>query len=244
MQNRDEIIANEKWVFDGAVCDCFDDMLARSIPNYTTMRELTFEIGKRFIPQDGRILDIGCSNGRSLEKFAKYAEMLNYVHKDTHDIRVYGVDVSEPFVNEARKRFENVECVKVEKRDIVTEFPEREYDLIISSLTIQFTPIEHRQKLLRNIYKGLKRGGALILIEKLLCSSSDLDELFTELYYDMKHRNGYTYEQISTKRKSLEGVLVPVTEEWNKDLMRQAGFSEIDCFWRCYNFAGYLAVKK
>lgn len=244
MQNRDEIIASDKWVFDSAVCDCFDDMLARSIPNYTTMRELTFEVGKRFITPEGRILDIGCSNGKSLERFARYAEMLNNVQTDTHDIRIYGVDVSEPFVQEARKRFEKSGCVRVENRDIVNDFPSGQYDLIISSLTIQFTPIEHRQKLFRNIYKSLKRGGALILIEKLLCSSYDMDDLFTELYYDTKHRNGYTQEQIQTKRKSLEGVLVPVTEEWNKTLMQQAGFSKIDCFWRCYNFAGFVAVKE
>lgn len=244
MQSKDEIVASGKWVFDDNVCDCFDDMLSRSIPNYTAMRTLTFNIGKRFITPHGSVLDVGCSNGKSLEQFAQYADALNNIYRDTHNIRIYGVDISEPFVTESKKRFANRECVTIEHRDIVNDFPKGEYDLILSTLTVQFTPIEHRQRLFRNMYKSLKTGGALILTEKLIGECYEMDDMFTELYYDMKHQNGYTHEQIQAKRKSLEGVLVPITEDWNKALMRQAGFSRIDCFWRCYNFAGFVAVKE
>jgi tRNA (cmo5U34)-methyltransferase len=59
----------------------------------------------------------------------------------------------------------------------------------------------------------------------------------------MKRRRGYTNEQIDRKRLSLEGVLVPVTARWNEDLLRAAGFGEVDCFWRWMNFAGWVAVR-
>ena len=42
---------------------------------------------------------------------------------------------------------------------------------------------------------------------------------------------------------SLEGVLVPVTAKWNEQLLRSAGFAEVDMFWRWMNFAGWVAVK-
>jgi tRNA (cmo5U34)-methyltransferase len=42
---------------------------------------------------------------------------------------------------------------------------------------------------------------------------------------------------------SLEGVLVPVTAAWNEYLLRSAGFSHVDCFWRWMNFAAWVAVK-
>ena len=35
----------------------------------------------------------------------------------------------------------------------------------------------------------------------------------------MKQLNGYTLEQIERKRQSLEGVLVPVTNDWNINLL-------------------------
>lgn len=48
---------------------------------------------------------------------------------------------------------------------------------------------------------------------------------------------------LKDKRKSLEGVLVPITAKWNEELLESAGFSQIDCFWRCLNFAGWIAIK-
>ena len=81
-------------------------------------------------------------------------------------------------------------------------------------------------------------------MEKILGSSADIDATLVERYYDLKHSNGYTYDSIERKRLSLEGVLVPVTAEWNEDLLRSAGFEYVDCFWRWMNFAGWLAVKE
>ena len=62
-------------------------------------------------------------------------------------------------------------------------------------------------------------------------------------YYNMKKENSYSQKQIADKRKSLEGVLVPITAKWNENLLKECGFRQIDCFWRCLNFAGWIAIK-
>ena len=82
-----------------------------------------------------------------------------------------------------------------------------------------------------------------VLVEKVLGNTCELDEMLVFKYYQMKKDNFYTQEQIENKRKSLEGVLVPITASWNIDLLKEAGFSQIDCFWRNLNFAGFIAIK-
>ena len=82
-----------------------------------------------------------------------------------------------------------------------------------------------------------------ILVEKVLGKSADLDRALVDVYYDFKRRMGYTQEEIDRKRLSLEGVLVPVTAEWNEELLHGAGFARVDCVWRWSNFAAWLAVK-
>jgi hypothetical protein len=42
---------------------------------------------------------------------------------------------------------------------------------------------------------------------------------------------------------ALECVLVPLTAEWTETLLRRCGFRHVDCFWRLWNFAGWVAVK-
>jgi tRNA (cmo5U34)-methyltransferase len=115
--------------------------------------------------------------------------------------------------------------------------------LVLSVLTLQFTPIEYRQQIVRRVFESLAPGGAFILVEKVLGATAKLDEAFVNLFLNIKRENGYSDEQIDRKRMSLEGVLVPVTARWNEELLHQEGFTSVDCFWRHLNFAGWVAVK-
>ena len=225
-----------KWEFNEDVTKVFGDMLSRSIPNYETMRELCFRVGRNFLHEGSVVADIGCSNGLSVEKFVR-------AYPDNHFILN---DVSEPMLSACRERYrEEVESgnVVVLNYDLRDGVPFSGVDLCISCLTIQFTPIEYRQKILSAIYDGLREGGALILVEKVLGKTSTLDSLFVKEYYDIKRENGYSEERIATKRKSLEGVLVPLTSEFNEHLLDGAGFRKYDCFWRCLNFCAWVAIK-
>ena len=73
----------------------------------------------------------------------------------------------------------------------------------------------------------------------------DLRNEFPREYFDIitSTLNGYSQEQIDRKKLSLEGVLVPCTNKWNVELLHQAGFRQVDVFWRWMNFVGYIAIK-
>lgn len=224
---------NGKWEFDAAVSGCFSDMLMRSIPYYPLMRAAIFGVGKSFAQAGTSILDLGCSNGDSLQEFVSI-EGCSFV----------GVDVSGPMIEEARRRFANSPRVQIFECDLRTGFPNGINSVILSILTLQFTPIEYRQQIARRAFKSLVPGGAFILVEKILGATAELDDLFVERYLKYKASNGYSQDEIDRKRLSLEGVLVPVTARWNEELLQGAGFRQIDCFWRWMNFAGWVAVKE
>lgn len=222
-----------KWEFDEEVTRVFGDMLGRSIPNYDTMRELCFMVGRNFVNDGGTVSDIGCSNGLASEKFIQ-----NFPYTE-----FYLFDVSEPMLEACRSMYEGRSNVYVLYQDLRKGVPVSGNDLIISSLTIQFTPMEYRQNIFQSVYDNLNRGGAFILVEKVLGNSADIDNILVDEYYNIKRENGYTEELIQNKRKSLEGVLVPMTASFNEHLLRQSGFSKIDCFWRCLNFCAWIAIK-
>ena len=149
-------------------------------------------------------------------------------------------------LNKARERFnkqiQNGQ-VSIVNMDLRKEFPNEYFDIITSTLCIQFTPIEYRQDILSNVYKSLNHDGIFLMVEKVLGETSTLNNMFVSNYYGLKIANGYTQEQIDRKRLSLEGVLVPCTNKWNIELLSQAGFRQIDVFWRWMNFVGYIAIK-
>ena len=230
---KDEVIAKDKWAFDQEVTNAFDNMLERSIPGYEDMRSLVTGLTIRFAQPNSAILDLGCSSGGSL---------LPIIDKLGVNNSYIGVEISEPMSKAAIERFVKFPDLNIEIRDtdLRLDFPREETSVTLSILTLQFIPIEYRQKILSLAFSKLKPGVVFIIVEKILGRDSTLNDLFVELYYKSK---GYTEEQINTKRISLEGVLVPVTADWNEQLLLNAGFKHVECFWRSLNFAGWIGQK-
>lgn len=231
---QDNITPHGRWHFDAEVATVFDDMLARSIPQYDVMRKSVFDLGKRYVQPNSWVIDLGCSRGQALVPFVEHFGMSN---------RYLGIEASESMALAARARFDGNQHVVIRQDDLRKTYPSEKSSVTLSVLTLQFTPIEYRQRILQQAYDGLLPGGAFILVEKVLGASAAVDADLVSLYYALKGANGYSTEQIERKRLSLEGVLVPVTAKWNEDLLRTTGFRHIDCFWRWMNFAGWLAVK-
>lgn len=240
MSEIDNIIPKEKWQFGRDVAECFPNMLERSIPGYVQMRELTFAVGEKYLRKDGKIsniVDIGCSNGLSIYPF---------LQKYGARIRSFLVDNSEAMIEAVNKEYSGwISCGAMQTYccDITKQYPQTIADLTLLVLSLQFVPIEERQQLLKKIYNHTEKGGAIILVEKVQGEDAEMDDLLTDCYYAQKRANGYSDTQIIEKRRSLRGVLVNLKPEWNEELLRDAGFTNIQMFWRHLNFCGWVAKK-
>lgn len=226
-----------KWAFDDGVADCFDDMLARSIPDYAGMRRVVTDVALAHFVDGTDVVDLGASRGEAL------APLVQALSQRARSF--IGVEVSPPMLSALRSRFYGEEWgnVRVLDLDLRRAYPAARASVTLAVLTLQFTPIEHRMRIVRDAWESTVDGGAVILVEKVLGATARIDRELVRLYYDGKRAAGYSSEEIERKRLSLEGVLVPVTARWNEDLLERAGFREIDCVWRRLNFAAWVAIK-
>lgn len=216
--------------FDAEVAERFDDMLERSIPGYEDMRAVVTELAAQYLPKRGTVLDLGCSRGEAL---------LRVIDAAGGEARGIGVELSEPMGDAARAR-----GVHVLGLDLRVHFPaERDLDVVLAVLTLQFIPIEHRARVVAKAHDSLRPGGAMLVVEKVLGASEATGRPMIEAHDRRKRALGYSDEEITRNLLALEGVLVPVTAAWNEDMLRSAGFRHVECAWRCLNFAGWLAVR-
>jgi tRNA (cmo5U34)-methyltransferase len=116
--------------------------------------------------------------------------------------------------------------------------------VVILNWTLQFVRPLNRTRLIAQIFNGLMNGGCLMIIEKIVSNDSFLSKLYVECHHAFKRRNGYSDLEIAKKRDALEDVLIPFRLEENMALLQEAGFSPIDVFFRWYNFAGVVAIKR
>ena len=63
------------------------------------------------------------------------------------------------------------------------------------------------------------------------------------LHHAFKKGNGYSDMEISQKRTAIENVLLPETIKTHEDRLRAAGFTNIDVWFQCFNFASLVAIK-
>ena len=244
-----------RWAFDDEVTRVFDDMLRRSIPELPTMRSLVFEVGQRFVRPDTCVVDLGCSRGDSVAPFMKtFGSTVHFV----------GVEVSPHMLSAARARFEEeVEAGTFEllDLDLSRTYPDAKASLTLAVLTLQFIPLEHRLRVVQEVYDRTLPGGAFILVEKVLGSSAPVDAILTDLYEDLKRRKK-TYDERPSAPVASEieallrevaeiGVEVKDIESGLIDFRTDRNGEEVylcwrlgECFWRSLNFAGWVAVKR
>lgn len=221
-----------KWEFDPSVTSVFDDMIARSIPDYAAMREIVESFAARYGADGGTLLDLGCSTGLSIHAFLNRAK------------RIIGVEISESMLDVVREKFGSFLQVDIQALDLRHAFPVvADVDVTLAIFTLQFIPVEHRRRVVRSVYDALRPGGAFIVAEKVLGESAPNQSAFVDIYHRFKERQGYSREEVDRKALALEGRLVANTAAENVAMLRAAGFREVECVWRWVNFAAWVAVR-
>lgn len=235
---RDPRSAVGDFNFDQAVATVFDDMVSRSVPFYQEIQRMIVEQAADFAEPGSAIYDLGCSSGTT---FAALDPVVD------PSVRFVGLDNSRAMLDKCREKLEKVgvrrplELVDVDMNEGVHI---EDASVVCLILTLQFIRPLRRERLIADIFKGMRPNGCLLLVEKVLGEDSIFNRQFIKYYYEMKRQHGYSELEISQKREALENVLVPYKSLENRELLLNAGFSAVDIFFKWYNFAGYIAVKQ
>ena len=190
-----------------------------------------------FVKPDSVLYEVGCSTGSLSLKLAKHNAL-------KPDARFIGVDIEQDMVNVANEKKKktpqlNVDFVSNDMMQVEMEST----DMIVCYYTIQFIRPSVRQVLINKLYQHLNWGGALLLFEKVRGSDARFQDILTALYTDYKLRMGYTSDDIISKSRSLKGILEPFSSQANVDMLKRAGFEDINTVQKYLCFEGFLAIK-
>jgi len=239
---KDEVFKGEiekvsDFKFGANVANVFDDMVNRSVPYYGEMQRMMAELAADHAVEGTDVYDLGCSTGTT---------MIGMNTMVNPSIRFVGIDESEEMLLKCKAKLTEAGFTRpfdLRTADLNQGVVVDNASVVVLCLTLQFVRPVYRERLIRDIYKGLRPGGALILIEKILAEDSRFNRDFIHYYYNYKRRNQYSELEISQKREALENVLVPYKLSENITLLRDQGFSHCEVFLKWYNFVGLIAVK-
>ncbi|MET0394370.1 MAG: carboxy-S-adenosyl-L-methionine synthase CmoA [Chitinophagaceae bacterium] len=235
---KDEIEQASDFKFGANVANVFDDMVNRSVPFYGEIQRMMAEMAANHAREGSYVYDLGCSTGTT---------MIGMNTMVNQDIRFIGVDDSQEMLDKCKRKLIEVgfsRPYELRCTDMSQGIQINNASVVVLCLTLQFVRPIYREQVLKNIYDGLNPGGVLILVEKILAEESDFNRDFIEYYYNYKRRNQYSEMEIAQKREALENVLIPYKLSEDISLLRDRGFINCEVFFKWYNFAGIIAVKK
>lgn len=224
------------WKFDSNIVPVFDEHVRQSVPMYDEIHRLITDISAWFLEDETNMYDIGTSTGEVIK---------NILHKyPLKNTKLIGLDNSLEMVEKAKESFKSETKVEISLVDLVKDdFKFENASLITNVLTMQFIPHRYRQDIINRLYEGLNEGGCLILVEKVVGSNARFNEMWIEMYHEMKLRNGLSEKSVFDKASAIRGVMRPYTLKENLQMLDNAGFKDVDTFFKWNNFAGFVAIK-
>lgn len=225
----------QRFAFDEQVVEVFPDMIQRSVPGYASIIAMTGVMAGRYAQADSNCYDLGCSLGASTLAMAREIQ--------TSNCKIIGIDNSTAMLARCRDYIaEHAANTELRCEDIQNSRLENA-SVAVLNFTLQFVAAPEREALIQNIASAMRPGGILILSEKIRFADPHLQELNTELHHSFKKANGYSDLEVAQKRSALENVLVPETLDQHQNRLKKAGFTSVDVWFQCFNFASLVAIK-
>ncbi len=188
-----------------------------------------------------QIMDIGCGDGA----------LGRYLLGAFPGAECVFADFSEPMLDAAREKlgrgsghvllkadFSSAEWVEIVK-------PYAPFDVIVSGFAIHHLFDDRKKKLYSEIHRLLKPGGVFLNLEHVKSATPEVEHLFEEFYTDHLHECFLSVDPGASREAAAdiyknrpdkeEDKPSPVDEQcvW----LRDAGFRDVDCFFKVFEIA-------
>ena len=216
MENKEVVDAFNKASTD------YDKYRKQAIPNMDIYYNTVVNLTKNY--SDPKILDLGAGTGILTE----------LLYKQHPNSNITLVDLSTEMLNIAKNKF-NDKNFKYIEADYLTHDFDKDYDIIVSSLSIHHLTDEEKKVLYKRIYNFLRTGGVFINADQV-CGATE----YTEEIYKKEDASHLNRQNIPEKEKDIlrQRILLDKpaklldTIQWYEDI----GYKNVDVYYKYYRY--------
>ena len=152
------------------------------------------------------------------------------------------IDIADEMLNIARKRFYNISNVSYQIMDYKNDFPNGNFDTIISALSIHHLSDPEKQELFYKIYEILPENGLFVNYDQFLAEQPQINNWYNSYWENQLNCSELTRSDIEAwqERKKLDKEC-SVQQELN--MLRDCNFKIVECIYVYQKFAVIFAIK-
>jgi tRNA (cmo5U34)-methyltransferase len=201
----------------------YDADRARLIPCYDAF----YQCAVGLIPENAdHILDLGAGTGL-LAAFARAS---------FPDACLHMIDNSVTMLDRAKDRFSKDREIVFQVGDYTTAPLGENYDAIVSALSVHHLDDAAKQLLFARILSALRPGGVFINADQVLGPTPELEARYKALWLQQVREAGATPQQIADSLYRQQDDRCASVED-QLHWMRNAGFADVDCWFKDNRFA-------
>ena len=201
------------------IIPCFDDL-------YNITKNLANS--KKDKPH---ILDLGAGTGL----------LTKYLFEKYPKAEFTLIDISEEMLKLAKNRFQRYNNFKYITADYL-EHDFKNFDIIVSSLSIHHIEDKDKKKLYKKIYDALNPEGIFLNADQVIGSTPNIDKIYQRIWMEKIDENKFTGPEKDTAIERMK-FDKPATFEDNLKWLRNCGFEDVDLCYKYYSFCIFYAKK-
>ena len=193
------MIIPKDWTFKNSdVAEGFDTHVREQLPWYNIATSMTAHFARNYLPENGVLLDLGCSTGNVSDSCRETIE--------TRKASVISVDNS----HEMAKLFKGVGEVTIAN---IEDYEIPEFDVCVMFLSMMFVPVNSRSALVMQLMRKTRKGGLILIVDKMESFSGYSGQVINRLSLVNKLDAGAKADDVLAKELSLSGVQRPIDPE-------------------------------
>ncbi len=235
-------MSEEKFVaaehFSEELASVYDERIREIIPGYEVMHEIAQHLLEENTTKKATILVAGSGTGHETIAYAQ----------SRPEWEIIGFDPSKEMIAAAREKINPLEIqnrIKLIQGTIEDIKQDNPFDGAASILIMQFLPDNgEKQQYLLEISKRLDIGAKIVLIDMEGLKYSENYDILISAWKTHQFATRKNKKQIVKDFDHIDKNLEIIPEERLRELLENAGFSNIHKFYKSLLFGGYMATKK
>lgn len=210
----------------------YDANRKKFIPCFQDFYESTTRFIASNIAPPRSVLDLGAGTG-----------LLTYFwYREFPGAEYVLVDVADEMLDAARKRFHGINSISFQLLDYSKRLPDKDFDVIVSALSIHHLEHGGKRALFEKIYEKLPTGGLFLNYDQFCAGQDEMNKWFDSYWEGQLEASGLTQRDLDLwkERRKLDREC---SVEKEAEMLSGCGFKIVKCVYSCQKFAVIAACK-